>query len=83
MCSGVVNSSESKTVWRIDCFQRVSAVVHPQIRDQMCLETNFQYYFSLLGRFGQSGLQRKKVQTAIGMPLLRLWLVFYVFMEKQ
>ena len=31
-----------------------------QIREQMCLETNFQYKFSFLGRFGQSGLQRKK-----------------------
>ena len=31
-----------------------------QIREQMCLETHFQYEFSFLGRFGQSGLQRKK-----------------------
>ena len=30
-----------------------------QIREQMCLETHFQYEFSILGRFGQSGLQRK------------------------
>ena len=37
-----------------------------QIREQMCLETHFQYEFSFLGHFGQSGLQReKKIQTAI------------------
>ena len=42
-----------------------------QIREQMCLETNFQYKFSFLGRFGQSGLQRKKIQTAISTLLLR------------
>ena len=30
-----------------------------QIREQMCLETNFQYEFPILGRFGQLGLQRK------------------------
>ena len=45
-----------------------------QIREQMCLdlclETHFQYEFSILGRFGQSGLQRKKIQTAISMLLL-------------
>ena len=35
----------------------------------MCLETHFQYEFSLLGRFGQAGLQRKKNQTAIFIRL--------------
>ena len=36
---------------------------------------------SFLGRFGQSGLQRKKIQTAISMLLLSL--LFYVFMVKM
>ena len=43
----------------------------PQIREQMCLETHFQYEFSILGCFGQSGLQRKKIQTTINILLLR------------
>ena len=48
-----------------------------QIREQMCLERHFQYKNSILGRFGQSGLQRKKIQTAISMLLLRP--VFFMF----
>ena len=46
----------------------------------MCLKTHFQYEFSILGRFGQSGLQRKKIQTVISMQLLRpvLCFMFYV-----
>ena len=39
--------------------------VNAQIREQMCLETHFQSENSVLGRFGQSGVQRKKIQTAI------------------
>ena len=35
-------------------------ILHAQISRQMCLETHFQYEFLILGRFGQSGLQRKK-----------------------
>ena len=32
------------------------------------IKTHFQYDFSFLGRFGQSGLQReKKIKTAISM----------------
>ena len=42
-----------------------------QIREQMCLETLFRYEFPILDGFGQSGLQRKKIQTAISMQLLR------------
>ena len=54
----------------------------PQIREQMCLETHFQYEFSFLGRFGQSGrAAEKKVQTVISMLLLRP--VFYIFMGKK
>jgi hypothetical protein len=53
----------------------------PQIREQMCLETHFQYENLILACFGQSGLQRKKIQTAIIMLLLRA--VFYVFMDKN
>jgi hypothetical protein len=37
-----------------------NAKYFPQIREQMCLETHFQYEFPTLGSFGQSGLQRKK-----------------------
>ena len=49
-----------------------------QIREQMCHETHFQYEFSILGHFGQSGLQRKKIQTAISMLLLRtVYLCFH------
>ena len=49
-----------------------------QIREQMRLETHFQYEFPILGRFGQSGLQiKKKIQTAISMLLLRP--VFFMF----
>ena len=32
----------------------------PQIREQMFLEIHFQYEYSILGNFGQSGLMRKK-----------------------
>ena len=35
-------------------------IFKPQIRKQMCLETHLQYENSVLGRFGQSGLQKKK-----------------------
>jgi hypothetical protein len=31
----------------------------------MCLETHFQYEFSILGCFGKTGLKRKKNQTAM------------------
>ena len=31
-----------------------------EIREQMCIETNFRYEFPILGRFGHSGLQKKK-----------------------
>ena len=44
----------------------------------MCLKTHFQYEFSILGRFGQSGLQRKKIQTVISMQILKP-----VFMGKK
>ena len=40
---------------KLECMTHVVA----QIGEQMCLETNFQYEFSFLVRFGQSGLQRK------------------------
>jgi hypothetical protein len=43
----------------------------------MSLETHFQYENPILGRFEQSGLQRKKIQTAISMLLLRA--VFFMF----
>ena len=43
----------------------------PQIREQMSLKTHFQYEFSILGRFGQSRLQRKKIPIVISMQLLR------------
>ena len=36
---------------------------YSQIRELMCLETHFQFEFLILGRFGQSGLQRKKNQN--------------------
>ena len=52
-----------------------------QIREQMCLETHFQYEFSFLGSLRKSGLQRKKIQAAISMLLLGP--VFYVFMCKK
>jgi hypothetical protein len=42
-----------------------------QIRDQMCLETHFQYEFLFMG------CREKKIQTAISMLLLRP--VFYVY----
>jgi hypothetical protein len=35
--------------------------------EQMLLETHFQYENPILGRFGQSGLQRKKIQAAISL----------------
>jgi hypothetical protein len=41
--------------------------IKSQIREKICLEKHFQYEFSILGRFGQTGLQRKKGQTAISM----------------
>ena len=44
---------------------------YSQIREQMCLETHFQYEFSFLGCFGQSGCREKEIQTAISMLLLR------------
>ena len=46
----------------------------------MCLETHFQYKFPILGRFGQSG-REKKIQTAISVLLLRPGLS--VFMGKN
>ena len=47
------------------------ALFTPQIREQMCLETHFQYEFTILGRFGQSAAEKKTIQTAISMLLLR------------
>ena len=68
---------------KLECMTHVVA----QIGEQMCLETNFQYEFSFLGRFGQSGLQRKKIQTAISVLLLRpvflcfQWQNIYIFLN--
>ena len=45
-----------------------SLTIKSQIKEQICLEKHFQYEFSILGRFGQPGLQReKKIQAAISM----------------
>ena len=38
----------------------VERQIQPQIREQMCLETHFQYEFSILGHFGKSGSREKK-----------------------
>ena len=38
----------------------VSSHAKSQINRQMCLKTNFQHEFLILGRFGQLGLQIKK-----------------------
>ena len=45
----------------------------------LSLETHFQYEFSIMGRFGQSGLQRKK-KSKLPFSMLLLRPVFYVFM---
>jgi hypothetical protein len=41
--------------------------MQPQIREQMCLETHFQYEFSI--RLGGRAAEEKKIQTAISMQL--------------
>ena len=54
-----------------------------QISRQVCLETHFQHEFSILVRFGQSGLQReKKIQIAKSMLLLRLFFIHFGY-ENQ
>ena len=44
-------------------------IVTTDDREQMCLETYFQYEFSTSGHFGQLELQRKKIQIVISMQL--------------
>ena len=41
-------------------FLSLSYLLSPEIREQMYLETHFQYEFSFFGCFGQLGLQSKK-----------------------
>ena len=41
-------------------FLSLSYLLSPEIREQMYLETHFQYEFSFLDCFGKLGLQRKK-----------------------
>ena len=52
-----------------------------QIREQMCLETLFQYENSVLGRFGQSRLQREKNPNCHKYATFE-GSVFYVFIGK-
>jgi hypothetical protein len=50
----------------------------PQIREQMCLETHFQYEFSIFWPFWAVGAAEKKIQTAISMlPLRPFFLCFH------
>ena len=44
------------------CYKRFLKMCRSS-SEQMCLETHFQYEFSILGCFGQSGLQREKKIT--------------------
>ena len=59
----------SSFLYLSNCFKWTDSITsclfssRPQIREQMCLETHFQYEFPIFGRFGQSGRQRKKVQS--------------------
>ena len=43
------------------------ARIGPQIREQMYLETHFQYEYSILGHFWAVCSAEKKIQTAISM----------------
>ena len=49
----ILDQSLFSTYWNV-------CALPPQIREQTCLETHFQYEFSILGCFGQSGWERKK-----------------------
>jgi hypothetical protein len=53
-----------------------------QIREQMCLEAHFQYENSVFGRFGQSGLQRKKHLNCHKYATFE-GSCFYVFIGKK
>ena len=58
--------------------------VESQIIEQMCLETHYQYENSVFGRFGQSGMQRRKKNPNFHMygTFATFWGIFFTFWQK-